>query len=173
MSLIGYIIIAVVILIAILSIIYFFLIGKLRKMNTKIFKYKEEVELKTNNVLIVYQPSRHKTTIKIKDLVKEELLKKGYGIKAHTLNKKNETYSEYKYVIFIAPVYFGEINKEFINKVRNNKINNLIIIYNGLNNESNNEDKLVSKEIKSKYHKTKLHTSDIELVKEFLNREGL
>jgi len=172
-NLIKYIIIGVLILLIALCLLYFALVFKLKGVNKRIFKYEEEEIIKDKNVLIIYQPSRRKTTTKIKELVKEEILSKGYGIKVHTLTRIDEDYSKYKSVVFITPVYFGEVNVEIINKIRNNKMPNLIIIYNGLNKESENEDKLIKGNSASKYKKIKLYTNDIERVKEFIKKEVL
>lgn len=174
MNFIWYLILIVLGLIVVLGIVYLLLLSKLKNINKKLYRYEEETFLNNEkNVLIIYQPSRHKTTTKIKEIIKDEIIKKGYGAKIQTLSPNNEKYSEYKYTIFITPVYFGEVNEEIINKVSNNKIKNLIIVYNGLNAESSNEDMLLSKKCLSKYSKIKLHTSDIENVREFINKEVL
>ena len=52
----------------------------------------------------------------------------------------------------------------------NCKIDNLIMVYNGLNKESNKEDEFVERHIK-KYSKIKLYSEDIERVKEFIDGE--
>ena len=156
----------------VLIVLYVFLINRLRRMQTKIFSYKEEVELKEKNVLIIYQPSKHKTIQKIVELVKEEVAKKNYGYKVHTLSKKKEEYKDYKYVIIVAPVYLGDIHREWLNVITDKNINKLVVIYNGLNDKSNAEDEIVSKTVK-KYAKIKLHTTDIENVRPFLEKEVL
>ena len=156
-------------IILLLIVIYFILLWKLKEMNNKIYRYQEEVDLLENNVLIVYQPSRHKTTSKIKDLIKAEVSNKGYGNKCHTLTKEGEDYSKYRYVVFVLPVYFGQVNQEAIRVLANHKIKNLLIVYNGLS-ESNNED-LMIKKVVNKYSWIKVHTKDIDLVKEFINKE--
>ncbi len=164
----------ILVLVILLTIVYFVLIFKMGKINLKLYKKKEEIDLKDkHNVLIVYQPSRRKTTFKIKELIKNYLVKKGYGYKITTLNKDDEDYKKYEYTIFVMPVYFGEVNREFFVKLHTSKIKNLIVIYNGLNENSNNEDALVKKASVSKYSKIKLHTKDVDRVIEFLTKEGL
>ena len=166
--------ITVGILLAILAIIvllYVLLIKKFNRLNRKIYKFKEEKNLKEENMLIIYQPSKHKTTLKIVENIKGVLDNKNYGYVIHTLTDKLENYNNYKKVIFVAPVYFGEIHLEFYKKIVMHKFNNLIIVYNGLNKESNKEDSITEKYSKNKYAKIKLHTEDIELVKEFINKE--
>ena len=171
MKFLIYIIIGVIGLLLLLGLIYFILLYKLKNLNTKISRRRKEEHLKENNVLIVYQPSIHKTTIKIASLIKEEILNKGYGYTYLTLNDSNEEYSKYKYVFFVAPVYFGQIHNEFINKVSKNKIKNLLIVYNGLNFESNKEDEDLKKVSISNYKMIKLHTNDIDTLKDFINKE--
>lgn len=171
MEIFKYIIIGIIVLLALLAAVYFFLIFKLKNLKDKIYKYKEEKIIKEKNVLIIYQPSRHGTINKIKNLVKDEVIKKGYGVNVHTLCKEEDEYNDYQYTVFIVPVYFAEVNVELVNKVKSRKIKNLIIIYNGLNMESSKEDELVKKNSLSKYSKLKLHTNDIENVLEFINKE--
>ena len=164
---------AILLIIIILAIIYFLLLIRLKGINKRIYRYKEENEIKDNNVLIVYQKSLHETTYKIASLVKDTILNKGYGYSLHTLSKKIDTFQDYKYVILVMPVYFGEINEMFINIVKNYKIKNLVIIYNGLNKESNNEDKIVKNNSINKYKKIKVHTEDINDVVSFIDKEVL
>lgn len=168
-----YIIAAILGSVAFLTLVYILLLLKIRKINLKIYKYKHESVEKENNVLIIYQPSRHKTIYKIVELIKKEIVDKNYGYHIHTLNKSLENYSQYKYVILVAPVYFGDINENFHNILSNAKIKNLMIIYNGLNANSDNEDSKVNQISISKYKKIKVHTMDIELVNEFINKEML
>ena len=162
----------IIVLVVVLVSLYAIMIIKLRRMNRKIVKYNEERNLKENNVLIVYQPSKHGTIEKIVECIKETLTLKGIGYLSHTLTKEMEDYSKYKKVIFVAPVYFGEIHFEFLKKIVTYNDNNLIIIYNGLNKESHKEDEMIKKYFK-KYKKIKLYTEDIERVKPFINREVL
>ena len=168
-----YIIAGVLGVIAFLTIVYILLLLKIRKINLKVYRYKKEIVNKENNVLVIYQPSRHKTTFKIVELVKKVLIDKNYGYNIHTLNENLENYSQYKYVVFVAPVYFGEINKNFINNLSTSEIKNLLIIYNGLNKDGENEDLKVKEISLSKYKKIKVHTTDIELVEDFINKEML
>ena len=171
MSFLWYVIFAVLGLALILSLVYFLLLQKLRRLNIKLYKRKVETNLKNENVLIVYQPSRRGTINKIVDNIKESLQQKQYGYVTSTLSNINEDYNNYKYTIFVMPVYFGEVHARYINIVNTTKIKNLLIVYNGLNLESNNEDKNVKNSSLSIYKKIKLHTTDIELVKEFINKE--
>lgn len=173
MKTIMYVIAGILGLIAFLTLIYILLLSKLRKINAKIYRYKQEKNFSKDNVLIVYQPSRHKTTNKIVDLIKEIISKKGYGYNIHTLTEELESYNEYKYVIFVAPVYFGEINQNFMRILSKVKIKNLLIVYNGLNSNSENEDVKAKQISLSKYKKIKVHTTDIDLVNEFINKEVL
>jgi len=154
----------------IMAVLHILLIKKVRDSNTKIFKYKQEEKIKEENVLIIYQPSRHKTITKIIDLIKEELNNTEYGYLIHTLDGKKENYDKYKRVIFVAPVYFGAIHNEFLRKVMGHQFKNLVVIYNGLNEESNKENEFVKKYV-NKYSSIKLHTKDIETVKDFMKRE--
>ena len=96
---------------------------------------------------------------------------KGYGYTSEVLSKKNYDYLPYKYVIFIAPVYFGQIHNEFIKKISTTKIKNLLIVYNGLNKESNNEDVQIKKLSINKYRKIKVYSDDNEAIREFIKRE--
>ena len=100
----------------------------------------------------------------------EEIAKTKYGYVIHTLDDKIENYDKYKRVIFVAPVYFGNIHNEFLKKVYQCRITNLIMVYNGLNKESNKEDEFVKKNI-NRYKKIKLTTDNIELIKEFMVKE--
>jgi len=86
------------------------------------------------------------------------------------LDGKKENYDKYKRVIFVAPVYFGAIHNEFLRKVMGHQFKNLVVIYNGLNEESNKENEFVKKYV-NKYSSIKLHTKDIETVKDFMKRE--
>lgn len=160
-------------LLFLLLIVYFFLVFKLRNINNKFFRYKEENDLKNDNVLVVYQPSKHKTTLKIANLICSVINEKGYGYVKHTLSRDDDKYKEYKYVIFVLPVYFGEVHNEIINKIGKHKFNKLIIVYNGLNKDSNNEDKNVKSHSLSKYSKIKLNTENIDDIKTFIEREVL
>ena len=173
MKLLIYIIIGAIGVILVLGVVYFILLFKLRNINNKIYKLKKEELIKENNVLIVYQPSIHSTINNLVELIKEEVINKGYGFVKHTLSKQAEDYSKYKYVIFVAPVYFGQVHNEFINKLSNQKIKNLLIVYNGLNKESDRENKELTKGSVNKYKHIKLHTEDINDVKEFIKREVL
>ena len=164
-------IILIILTFIILIVLYIILIRRVRNINVKLFKYKKEEQLKQNNVLIIYQPSRHKTTYKIVEKIKEVLSENEYGYLIHTLDNKLEDYSKYKKVVFVAPVYFGEVHIEFIKKVMTHKFNNLSIVYNGLNEDSNKEDEYIKKYV-SRYSKIKLHTKDIEKVKNFVKKEG-
>lgn len=158
------------VLLVVMILLYAAIILKVRATNRKVYRYREEKNLKEENVLIIYQPSKHKTTNKIVDNIKQTLEDTRYGYFIHTLNEVVEDYSSYKKVIFVAPVYFGEIHLEFLRKILHCKINNLIMIYNGLNKESNKEDEFVKKNIR-RYSKIKLYTEDIERVKEFIKKE--
>ena len=72
MKYILYIFGGIVGLLILLCVIYFVLLVKLKNLNIKLHKKVEDTNLSDDkNVLIIYQPSRHKTTVKIKDLVKE------------------------------------------------------------------------------------------------------
>ncbi len=157
-------------LLLIMVALYISMIMRIRGFSRKVYKYKEEKNLLNKNVLIIYQPSKHQTTYKIVENIKEVLNAKGYGYFIHTLTEDVENYGEYEKVIFVAPVYFGEIHLEFLKKVMNCKIDNLIMVYNGLNKESNKEDEFVERHIK-KYSKIKLYSEDIERVKEFIDGE--
>lgn len=170
MGLIGKILIGILVFIILLIVIYFVLVYKLRKINLKIYKYKEEIDLKEKNILLIYQPSRHGTTLKIVNKIKENITSKGYGYQIETLAAKKHNYDSFRYVILIMPVYFGQVNLEFVNIVRNNKIKNLLVVYNGMN-ETNNEDNFVKKYSLSKYKKIKTHTNDIELLDHFISKE--
>lgn len=173
MKLILYIFGGIVGVLFLLCIVYFLLLIRIKNINKRIYKKEEELDLKDrSNVLIIYQPSKHKTTAKIKDIIKNYIINKEYGYKITTLTNNEEDYSKYVKVIFIMPVYFGEVHLEFLNKLNKNKIKNLSIIYNGLNQNSDNEDNLVKKYCISRYSKIKLHTKDIEDVISFLNKEG-
>ena len=77
---------------------------------------------------------------------------------------------KYKRVLFVATVYFGAIHNEFLKKIMEVKFKNLTIVYNGLNKESSKEDEFVKKYL-NKYNKIKLHTDDIDSVKEFIQKE--
>lgn len=165
-----YIVLGIFALIFLLYVIYFFLLSKLKKINKKIYKYKFQEVTREKNILIIYQPSRHKTTSKICELLKEIIDNKGYGYRIETLSKEKTDYNKYLNVIFISPVYFGHIHDEFLSELKNKKIANLTIIYNGLNAESDNEDKEVKNISKSNYNKIKLHTNDIDQVKNFIER---
>ena len=123
-------------LLALMTILYIALIGRVRNVNTKIYKYKEEKDLKEENVLIIYQPSKHNTIQNIVVYIREEIAKTKYGYVIHTLDDKIENYDKYKRVIFVVPVYFGNIHNEFLKKVYQCRITNLIMVYNGLNKES-------------------------------------
>ena len=168
-----YIFIACGIILALLLImitLYILLIKRVRDSNTKIYKFKTEENIKEENILIIYQPSRHKTTEKIVELIKEEINNTEYGYVIHTLDEKKENYDKYKRVLFVAPVYFGAIHNEFLKKIMEVKFKNLTIVYNGLNKESSKEDEFVKKYL-NKYNKIKLHTDDIDSVKEFIQKE--
>jgi hypothetical protein len=171
MKFLLYVGIIVLVLIVLLAIVYFALLFKLKNINSKVYKYNEEENLKDNNVLIIYQPSRHKTIQKIVDKIKKNIVEMNFGYRIHTLSKQYDDYNEYKFVIFVVPVYFGEIHEEFINKISRVKIKNLLIVYNGLNNNSSNEDRLVNEKSLSKYKKIKLHTTDIDNVNDFIKKE--
>ena len=78
MGVISKILFIILAFIILLLIVYFFLLFKLKNINNKIFRYKEEKNIKDQNVLVVYQPSRHKTTSKIANLICEKVkLKEG------------------------------------------------------------------------------------------------
>ena len=158
-------------IIVILYLLYIILAKKLLNINNKIYSYYEENNLKERNVLIVYQPSKHKTTKNIVKIIKEELDKENFGYKVHTLASSNDSYADYKKVIFVIPVYFKSVNNHFLELIKNKKIPNMLIIYNGLNKEDNSEDELVKKVSISKYNKIKLHTTDLDDVREFISRE--
>lgn len=173
MNLLFYIMVIGIGLVVVLALLYLFLMFKLKNINNKIYRYKETKNLKDKNILIIYQPSRHKTISKIVNLIENKVSEKGYGTKIHTLTRNDENYDLYKYVIFVVPVYFAEVNNELINKVKNHKFNKLIVIYNGLNKDSNNEDKSVKKNSINKYSKIKLNTQNIENVNDFIDKEVL
>lgn len=157
-------------LLVVMSVLYVFAILKVRNTNSKIYKYKKEELLKEKNVLVIYQPSTHHTTQKIVEIIKNVLNDTDYGYLIHTLDKNPEDYKSYEKVILVVPVYFSSIHKEFLNILKSSRIDNLIIIYNGLNKENNDEDKEVKNYVK-KYSKIKTHTEDIELLDEFIKRE--
>lgn len=171
MNFLWYIIFAILGLIILLALIYFILLYKLKNLNIKLSRYRVEKDLKENNVMIVYQPSRRGTIEKIVEQIKSCLNEKNYGYVVSTLSEKEEDFNNYKYTIFVAPVYFGEIHKRFIEIINRKKIKNLIFVYNGLNVDSNNEDKIVKDHSLSTYKKIKLHTNDIEMIKEFIFKE--
>lgn len=170
MKFLLYIVVGISALILVLYLIYFCLLIKLKKINKKIYKSKVEEVIRKTNILIIYQPSRHKTTFKISELIKKVAYDKGYGYKIQTLSKENTHYDKYEKVVFIAPVYFGSIHDEFLVKLSEDKIKNLIIVYNGINLDDVSEDNEVGKIIKNRYNKIKLHTNDIEKVNQFLER---
>ena len=83
-----------------------------------------------------------------------------FGYVIHTLDDKMEDYNKYEKVIFVVPVYFGEIHAEFAKKVISHKFNNLVVIYNGLNKESNKEDEFIKKYV-GKYKKINIRVLSI------------
>ena len=66
-------------LLAILIILYVILIRRFRNINVKLYKYKKEELIKDKNVLIIYQPSRHQTTYKIVERLKNLINNSSFG----------------------------------------------------------------------------------------------
>lgn len=151
--------------------VYFFFLFKIKNLNNKIYKYKEQSDLKEKNVLIIYQPTRRKTTSKIVERIKTQILDKNYGYKIVTLNPIFAEIDQYKYVIFVLPVYFSNVNKHAKSLLEKCKKNKVIIVYNGLNREKCPEDETLRKQIKLKYESIKLHGDDLENVDDFIKRE--